>query len=75
MGHTSVKLLYYRQNDKSRAETYRQIEHAVTIADTEKFDQNITEMQEDYQDVRKIIDSLSRQLKNMEKQIQETRRI
>ena len=75
MGHISVKLLYYRQNDKARSQTYRQIEHAVTIADTEKFDQNITEMQEDYQGVRKVIDDFSRQMKNMEKQIQETRRI
>ena len=74
MGHNSVKLLYYRQNDKARSQTYQQIEHAVTIADTEKFDQNITEMQEDYQDVRKIIDGLSRQLKNMEKRIEEKSR-
>ena len=70
MGHSSIKLLYYIQNDKARSETYRQIEHAVTIADTEKFDQNIVEMQEDYQDLRKVIDSLSRQLKNIEKRIE-----
>ncbi len=75
MGHTSVKLLYYRQNDKARSQTYRQIEHAVTIADTEKFDQNITETREENQELRKVVDGFARQMKNMEKQIQETRRI
>ena len=70
MGHASVKLLYYRQDDKARSQTYRQIEHAITIADTEKFNENITEMQEDYQEVRKVIDGLSRQLKNLEKKIE-----
>jgi len=70
MGHKSVKLLYYRQNDKSRSQTYKQIEHAVTIADTEKFDQNIIETQENYQEVLKVIDGFSRQLRNMEKKIE-----
>jgi len=74
MGHSSVKLLYYRQDDKARSQTYRQIEHAVTIADTEKLDENITEMQEEYQDLRKVIDGFSRKLKNMEKEIKENSR-
>ena len=69
MGHSSLKLLYYRQNDKARAETYRQIEHAVTIADTEKFDENFTEMQEDYQDLRRQFDGLSKFVRNLEKNV------
>jgi len=70
MGHASVKLLYYRQDDKARSQTYQQIEYAVTIADTEKFDQNITETREENQELRKQFDGFSRQLKNMEKRIE-----
>jgi len=69
MGHKSLKLVYYRQNDKARAETYRNIEHCITIADTEKLDQNYSEMQKDNQELRGIVDSLSRQLQNLEKKI------
>jgi len=70
MGHKSLKLVYYRQNDKVRAETYQNIEHCLTIADTEKIDQNYSEMQRDNQELRGIVDSLSRQLQNLEKKIE-----
>ncbi len=69
MGHKSLKLVYYRQNDKARAETYQNIEHCLTIADTEKIDQNYSEMQRDNLELRGIVDSLSRQLQNLEKKI------
>jgi len=69
MGHKSLKLLYYRQNDKARAKTYLAVEHALTIADTEKIDQNYTEMQKDNLELRGIVDSLSKQLRNLEKRI------
>jgi len=36
MGHKSLKLVYYRQNDKTRAETYQKIEYCLTISNTEK---------------------------------------
>jgi len=40
MGHKSLKLVYYRQNEKARAQTYLDVEHALTIAETEKIDEN-----------------------------------
>ena len=70
MGHKSLKLVYYRQNDKARAETYQNIEYCLTIADTEKLDQNYSEMQRDNQELRGIVDNLSRQLQNLEKKIE-----
>jgi len=70
MGHKSLKLIYYRQNDKARSETYQNIEHSLTIADTEKIDQNYSDMQRDNQELRGIVDSLSRQLQNLERRIE-----
>ena len=69
MGHKSLKLVYYRQNDKSRAETYLWIEHALTIADTEKVDRDYSELQKDNLELRGIVDSISKQLRNLEKRI------
>jgi len=70
MGHKSIRLLYYRQNDKVRARTYLDVEHAVTISDTEKIDRNYSDMQKDNSELRGIVDSLSRQLQNLEKKIE-----
>ena len=70
MGHKSLKLVYYRQNDKARSRTYLDIEHALTIADTEKIDENFSEMQKDNLELRGIVDSLSKQLRNLEKRIE-----
>jgi len=33
MGHSSVKLTYYRQNSKERLRTYLQVEPSLTISD------------------------------------------
>ena len=63
-------VVYYRQNDKERSETYLKIEHCLIIANTEKLDQNFTEMQRDNQELRGIVDNLSRQLQNLEKKIE-----
>jgi len=70
MGHKSLKLIYYRQNDKARAETYQNIEHSLIISDTEKLDQNYSDMQRDNSELRGIVDSLSRQLQNLERRIE-----
>lgn len=70
MGHKSLRLLYYRQNDKVRAKTYLDVEYAVTISDTEKIDRNYSDMQKDNSDLRGVVDSLSRQLKSLEKKIE-----
>lgn len=72
MGHKSLKLIYYRQNAKARAEIYLGIEHALTIADTEKIDQNYSELQKDSLELRGIVDNLSRQLRGLEKRIENT---
>ena len=40
MGHKSVKLVYYRQNAKKRQKTYLDVEHALTISETERIDEN-----------------------------------
>jgi len=69
MGHKSLKLVYYRQNEKARAQKYLDVEHSLTIADTEKIDQNYTLMQKDNHELRGIVDSLSRQLQNLERRI------
>ena len=63
MGHKSLKLVYYRQNDKVRAKTYLDIEYAVKVSDSEKIDRDYSDMQNDNSELRGIINSLSRQLK------------
>ena len=70
MGHKSLKLVYYRQNDEKRRRTYLDVEHSLTISDTEKIDQNYSVMQKDNLELRGIVDSLSRQLRNLEKRIE-----
>ena len=69
MGHKSLKLVYYRQNEKARAQTYLDVEHSLTIAETEKIDQDYTLMQKDNHELRGIVDNLSRQLQNLERRI------
>ena len=69
MGHKSLKLVYYRQNAKARSQIYLGIEHALTIADTEKIDQNYSELQKGNLELRGIVDGLSRQLRDLEKRI------
>lgn len=70
MGHTSLKLVYYRQNDEQRAKIYREIEPTLTISDTEKIEKSFEILQEENRDLRKIVDGLSIQLKNLEKRIE-----
>lgn len=70
MGHKSLKLVYYRQNDKARAQTYLDVEHALTVAETEKINENFTQIQKENLELRGIIDSVSRQLQSLEKKIE-----
>lgn len=69
MGHKSLKLVYYRQNEKARAQIYQDVEHVLTIAETEKLDQNYAQIQKENHELRGIVDNLSRQLQNLEKRI------
>ncbi len=61
MGHKSLKLTYYRQNDRKRLELYRKVESALTISDFEKVEKNIEQVTENYQEVK-------HQLKNLQEQ-------
>lgn len=70
MGHTSLKLVYYRQNDEQRGKIYREIEPSLTISDTEKIEKSFEILQEENRDLRKIVEGLSIQLKNLEKRIE-----
>jgi len=42
----------------------------ITITDTEQIDENYSEMQKDNLELRGIVDTLSKQLRNLEKRIE-----
>ena len=44
MGHTSVKLAYYRQNAKDRLKTYLEVEPALTISDFTKVEATMEDL-------------------------------
>ena len=71
LGHSSLKLVYYRQNDAARMRTYKDIEHAVSLSNNEEIEQNYSELQKDNLELRGIVDGLSRKLRNIEKRIEE----
>ncbi len=70
MGHKSLKLIYYRQNSEARARIYLEIEHSLTIADTEKIEKSHTKIQKENLELRGMINSLSQQLQNLENKIE-----
>ncbi len=70
MGHKSVKLVYYRQNAKRRQKTYLEVEHALTISETEQIEKNYTELQQDNQDLRGELNSLIGKFRELEKRIE-----
>jgi len=70
MGHKSVKLVYYRQNVKKRQKTYLDVEHAITISETEHIEKNYTELQQDNQELRGELNSLIGKFRELEKRIE-----
>jgi len=70
MGHKSVKLVYYRQNAKRRQKTYLDVEHALTISETEYIEKNYTEIQQDNQELREELNSLIGKFRELEKRIE-----
>ncbi len=52
MGHSSVRLGYYRQNHQKRQSVYKSVEPHLTIADTEVIEKNLTKLQENEMDLR-----------------------
>lgn len=55
MGHSSIKLTYYRQNAKARAETYLKVEPHLVISD--------------FSQVQKTIENLEQGLKEAQNQL------
>ncbi|MCZ6582377.1 MAG: hypothetical protein O6761_04310 [Thaumarchaeota archaeon] len=70
MGHKSLKLVYYRQNAKRRQKTYQDVEHALTIFDTEQIDKNYSEIQEANQELKADLYGLSKKFRELEKRIE-----
>jgi len=70
MGHKSIKLLYYRQNAKKRLKTYLDVEHALTIAETEHIERNYSELQLDNQQLREQLNSLGAKFRDLEKRFE-----
>jgi len=70
MGHKSTKLIYYRQNSKKRQKTYLDVEHALTISETEHIEKNYTELQQDNQELRGELNSLVSKFRDLEKRIE-----
>ena len=61
MGHKSIRLRYYKQNDRKRLEHYRKVEPALTISDFEKVEKNLEQVSENYQDLREQFKNLQEQ--------------
>jgi len=71
MGHKSIRLIYYRQNHEKRLRTYLNVEHALTIADTEKVEKNLSQQQERVQELTDVIKDMNQQHKQDIRQIRE----
>ena len=64
MGHKSIKLVYYRQNAKKRQKTYLDVEHALTISESEHIEKNYSELQQDNPYFSRIINKERKELLN-----------
>lgn len=58
MGHKSLKLIYFRQNNLERLRTYKKIELSLTISDFTKIEESMDEM-------KNQIDSLTLELEKV----------
>jgi len=67
MGHKSLKILYYRQYSQKRMDTYREIEHALTISDTEGIEKQLSETKEENQDLKSEFIALRQKMQYLEK--------
>ena len=54
MGHKSLKLVFIGKMTRQELKHYLEIEHALTISDTEKIDRNYTDIQKDNLELRGI---------------------
>ncbi len=63
MGHKSLKMTYYRQNQQKREKTYRGIEHVLTISDTEVIEKNLVQIQDSEQELRELVKEMRQEHK------------
>ena len=70
LGHKSLKLVYYRQNTKKRQKTYLDVEHTLTISETENIEKNYTELQQDNRELRDELNLLIGKFRELEKRIE-----
>ncbi len=72
MGHKSIKLVYYRQNNEARAETYRKVESALTISDITMIEKGLKEVAEKQAELQQMYDGLKKYLNTESVQVPET---
>ncbi|NIP62095.1 MAG: tyrosine-type recombinase/integrase [Nitrosopumilaceae archaeon] len=71
MGHKSLKLVYYRQNEKARARTYLEVEPYLTISDAGELDRNYSNLQKSNSELRVIVESYGSRLQELERRLEE----
>lgn len=71
MGHKSLKLIYFRANHQAREKTYLKIEHALTIADTEKVEKTLAQQRDRVQELTELVRETRQQHKQDLRQIRE----
>lgn len=63
MGHKNLKTLYYRQNHEKRQKVYREIEHALTISDTEVIEKNLSQIQDSEKELTELVKEMRQEHK------------
>ena len=61
MGHTSVKLMYYRNNPKDRLKAYLEIESALTVSDLTTVENNVENLQKQVDFLRSELEKVKQQ--------------
>lgn len=67
MGHKSLKLMYYRQNDKDRLKTYLEVEHALTVSDYTKFDSSMEDLKSELASMKIELEKQKQRIEMTEK--------
>lgn len=64
MGHKSIKLGYYRQNNEARFKTYLEIEHALTISDHTQIEKTLQSLTEKYKELERKYEEFRKYAQN-----------
>src|SRR6185437_14670701 len=67
MGHKSLKLVYYRQNDKDRLKTYLEVESALTISDFTRFESSMEDLKAELASVKADLEMQKQRIERAEK--------